>query len=41
VYLTYLALVALHPGELNVEPGTGASAGEEAISVFSFSPRPR
>jgi hypothetical protein len=35
-FLTYLGLVALHPGEVNVNLEPGASAGEEAISVFSF-----
>ena len=36
VFLTYFALVALHPAELNVNLEPGASAGEEAISIFSF-----
>ncbi len=36
VFLAYFALVALHPGEVNVNLEPGASAGEEAISVFSF-----
>jgi hypothetical protein len=36
VLLTYIALIALHPAEVNVNLESGASAGEEAISVFSF-----
>lgn len=36
VLLTYIALIALHPTEVNVNLEAGASAGEEAISIFSF-----
>ncbi|HVU17766.1 MAG TPA: GYF domain-containing protein [Candidatus Didemnitutus sp.] len=35
-FLTFLALIALNPGEANVALEGGASAGEEAIAVFSF-----
>ncbi|HEY4300525.1 MAG TPA: DUF4339 domain-containing protein [Candidatus Didemnitutus sp.] len=36
VFLTFLALIALRPGEANVTLESGASAGEEAIAIFSF-----
>lgn len=36
VLMTYLALLALQPSEVNVTIEAGASAGEEAIAVFSF-----
>jgi hypothetical protein len=36
VLLTYIALIALHPDQVNVGLESGASAGEEAIAVFSF-----
>lgn len=35
-YLTYFALTALHPEELNVNISGDATAGEEAISLLSF-----
>ena len=36
VLLTYFAVIALHPEQVNVNVESGASAGEEAISILSF-----